>query len=159
MAGCGGLSAGSVGAPDASGPSAEAVDPSEPVVPAAVMTVAGMRYPGELGSYSLPTGGSDGPWLPAAALGKTVVASVHDVLVVSILGAEGTTWRAVYAAADEPETASPVVLATSGGPAGADGPAGIEVPAPPAGDWVVMVDVHFATGGSGAYYWHVAVTK
>jgi hypothetical protein len=123
--------------------------------PTATMAVGASTYPGEVGSYSLPGGGSDGPWLGARSLDTTVIASIDDVLVVALADATIDRWSAVYAAAADQRPTMPSLLAAS---QLARGSSEIEIPAPPAGDWVVMVGLEYATGGSGAYYWHVAVT-
>jgi hypothetical protein len=122
--------------------------------PVATLAAGGSSHQGEVGSYTLPTGGSDGPWLPAAALDTTVEVGARDALEVSLGDAAIGPWTAVYAPAGDRDP-TPSALAASDLPAGSSS---IQLPAPPTGDWVVMVALQYETGGSGAYYWHVRVT-
>jgi hypothetical protein len=126
--------------------------------PAATMSAGGaggVEVTGELGSWTLPSGGDSAPWISAGALDGTVEASVGDVLSVAMAGGPVASWNATYATAAETSPAQPTPLG-SGGAAG--GPGGFDVPAPPSGDWVVMIEIGYPGGGSGAYYWHVRTT-
>ena len=129
--------------------------------PAATMFVGGVRYLGEIGSYTLPDRGDDAPWRTADTLEETVLVSASDRLVVSLAGVAIGSWQAVYAPARVALPNARTLLAGSGDPGGSGGSAGsasIEVPAPPPGDWVVMIELAYPPGGSGAYYWHLTVT-
>jgi hypothetical protein len=126
--------------------------------PGAMMIVGGLPEApgvvGGVGSYSLPTGGSDGPWLPAIALDGTVTARPGATLAVTTDAGAIASWTAAFGPADQ---AAPVPrsLAESDGSGEA---AAIRLPAPPPGDWVVQVEVALGgDGGTAAWYWHVIV--
>ena len=111
-------------------------------------------FPGQPGSWSLPGGGSDGPWLPATALAGTVAVPVGATLEVAIEGAAAESWTAAYA---EPSESSPEPIALGNSAEPGPGPT-IAFAAPPPGDWVVQVAVELVDdGGTVAWFWHVSV--
>jgi hypothetical protein len=139
--------------PAARTPGAE--DPTEPGgPPAATMTVDGVAHRGELGSYTLPDRGDDGPWLSGGALEPAVRVVAGTTMTIALVDAGITAWTAVYADALDPRPDQPFALARSDAPAPA---AGIEIRVPPPGDWVVMARLDYPSGGSGAYYWRLVV--
>jgi hypothetical protein len=120
------------------------------------MVVVGAGDPpveGEAGSWSLPNGGSDGPWLPGAALRGAVDASAGDALEVTIEDAAIESWSAAYGPSPAAEPA-PTALGERPGPLEERS---ITFPAPPPGDWVVEVDVVLVGGGTITSYWRVLV--
>jgi hypothetical protein len=129
--------------------------PTDPAGPPAAIaeTQASGPIAGVVGSYALPTGGSDGPWLPAAAIDDGIRITAGTPLVIRIDGPGIASWDATYAASTDP---APDRTAALGGGQIAAGHA-IEVPAPPPGAWVIAVRVSFDGGGSATYYWRVTV--
>jgi hypothetical protein len=109
-----------------------------------------------VGSYTIDGFGSDSPWLPASSLERIVSVDVGSELRIRLDGDPPIEQWSVSAARAE-DTHADSLIGLGDGDAAPQGGA-VVVRAPPAGDWVVMASVRFA-GGSGAYYWHVIVTK
>ena len=141
-------------APTSAGPSGTAAG-AEP--PPAVLAINGAgRHEGELGSFTYRSAGSDAPWLPARTLesvsvrqGQRLTASFADG---SLIG----PWAATIAPAGDDQAERARAF-------GRDETVGglresVELPAPPAGSWVLMMQLEYGDGsGSGAYYWLVDV--
>ena len=120
--------------------------------PLATLLVDGTgQHPGEVGGFDFGRYTQGAPWLPATALDRIEVDAGSDLRIQLDERATVAEWAASYAAADDP-TGS--VLRPLG-----SGTAIAGFGAPPPGDWVIAVTVVYGGGaGSGAYYWHVAVS-
>lgn len=111
---------------------------------------------GKLGSFTLPGYGSDTPWLPAATLTELRVTAGTRLEVRLVDGSLIATWQAVYAAATD--TGGSSVRGLGQREIETPGLASITLDPMPAGSWVVMVHLRFATGGDAAYYWFVTAS-
>lgn len=117
---------------------------------------AGDSQDGALGSYDYDGASADGPWLPARSLPSVDVPAGSTMRLSLDPSVPFVRWGARYAAADD-EAAELITQLAAGG----DGQARLataELPAPPTGAWVVMVQLYFADEeGDAAYYWHLVV--
>ncbi len=144
-------------APATPEPSPQAPDPTPPPPVAATLSLGdGPPVEAEVGSYTIDGFGSDSPWLPASSLEQILTVHVGSELRIRLDGDQSIEQWSVSAARAEDTHADGLIGLGDGDAAPQAG--AIVVGAPPAGDWVVMASVRFA-GGSGAYYWHVVVTK
>jgi hypothetical protein len=153
LAGCSPSGAVSTGTPPGT-PQTGTPDTTAPdEVPGAELSVdGGEPIPGELGTYVYGERGSDAPWLPATAL-DPVAAAPGAALEVKLSGGLGLAGgRAIFAAAADTEGTQPRGLeATSDGQR-------LRLVGPPAGSWVLSVEVDYPDGlGSGAYFWRLEV--
>jgi hypothetical protein len=125
--------------------------------PSAFLAINGAgRHEGELGTYVYGGAGSDAPWLPARSLDAIPIRSGDRLSVLLADGLLVGPWAATIAPAGDDQ-------AERGRAFGRDETVGglretVELPAPPAGSWVVMVNLEYGDGtGSGAYFWLVDV--
>ena len=129
--------------------------PQEP--PVAVLSGPGITAAeGEIGGYTYRDGGSDSPWLPAPSLERVRVATGATLSVRLAGNATITNWVARIAPASDRQGERQRGLARGGServPADV-----IRFPAPPSGEWVLMVELTYGGGlGSGGYYWRLEV--
>lgn len=118
--------------------------------PAAVLVVAGVKHPGEVGSYVWAGGSDSAPWLPAAALETAPVAGGARAEVRLEPAVDISTWTARIAPADDAAGDDAEPLGSGAGRPG------FELPS--AGAWVVSVRATFADGlGDATWYWHVVI--
>lgn len=118
--------------------------------PAAVLVVAGVDHPGEVGSYVWAGGSDSAPWLPAKALEPATVPGDASAAVSLDPTVDIATWTARVARADD-ETGDDAAPLGSG-----SGQPVFDIPA--AGSWVVSVHATFAGGlGDATWYWHVVI--
>jgi hypothetical protein len=165
LSGCG--SGGS--APPAPGPSATptpsatasltatmSAEPGLPTPPGAALAWGGgdAPVPGLLGTWTLDGNAVDSPWPAATALEAVEIIPGSAVTVGFDDGTPIGTWTARLADATDAtgETAHVV------GEADAAGVTVIQLPALPAGDWVLEVHLGRADGqGEASYYWAIRV--
>ncbi|HYO43232.1 MAG TPA: hypothetical protein VES19_08555 [Candidatus Limnocylindrales bacterium] len=122
--------------------------PGPPTV-SLISGVGGVPVPGALGSYVWDGAGSDAPWLVPPGAEAVRARGPYAVTVAPSLAIE--RWRAAWA---------PVVGGEARDPIGRMSGAGglVLVPGPgAAGAWSLQVDIRFAGGNHGAWYWRVEV--
>jgi len=123
------------------------------------MTVAGspQTRTGRLGSYTLGTVASDGPWLPARILDPVAVMGGARLTVRFADGTSIAGWSARYAAAADEQA---IAIRRLAGPQGPIAPVeSVGFGPPTAGSWVVEVTLDYPAGlGSGVYYWLLIVS-
>lgn len=116
----------------------------------------GSASDGAPGSYDYDGASADAPWLPAHSLPPFDVPAGTTLRLSLDPPVPFVRWGARYAAADD-ETGDLISQLAAGGD-GQNPLAMAEVPAPPSGAWVVMVQLFFADeAGDAAYYWHLIV--
>jgi len=113
----------------------------------------GRAVPGILGAWTFDGAGSDGPWLPASALGAAQVTGAGG-LELRLAGDVAISGWAVRAApVDDPAAERAVNLGSRD-----DGPpvSAVAVASPGPGRWVLAVRVVLADGrGDATWYWLV----
>jgi hypothetical protein len=141
-----------VGAAPATNPTAS-TSPREATIappPPATIVVEGREYVGTVGGFAWSGGSDAAPWLPAAVL-PPVEVPARTVLNVVARGAPAIeAWVA---------RSAPAIDATGAASATGLGE-GTGLPTfrvPPDPDSVVAVELHFAGGGDGVWYWHLVV--
>jgi hypothetical protein len=125
--------------------------------PAARLALSdGSSSEGALGSYDYDGASADGPWLPARSLSPFYVPAGSHLRLSLDPPASFVRWGARYAAADD-ETGDLISQLAAGGDEQTP-LATAELPAPPSGAWVVVIQLYFANEeGDAAYYWHLVV--
>jgi hypothetical protein len=125
--------------------------------PAARMALSdGSSGVGALGSYDYDGASADGPWLPARSLPPFDVPAGSHLRLSLDSAVSFVRWGARYAAADD-ETGDLISQLAAGGD-GQTPLATADLPAPPSGAWVVIIQLYFADeAGDAAYYWHLIV--
>ena len=147
-------------APTVTSSAQPATSPSEspgvPLPPRAVLTAPnGSSVDGDPGSYLVGSFGNDSPWHPARGLqpitveprGPLQIRFPDDpTVLVSSSSAE-------VAASTDQQGAHTAGVGQS--PDGAPPTAVVDLTGPAAGDWVLLVDLHFANGDAAAYFWRI----
>lgn len=126
----------------------------DPNPPAGILRGAASEIPGTLGSWTLDGRGTDGPWLPAAALVERAVGQ-ERLMARYADGAEIGAWSARAAPATDPRGTSTFGV----GGRDEDSPplSSVAIDPLPSGRWVLAVRLDRADGrGDATFYWLLA---